>query len=112
MPGIVFPEGEELYACAQEQVDELKQAGADLIVCLGHLGIADESVGNRSIDVCENVDGIDLFIDGHSHSTTEEISAAADGSNVVNDTLIVSTGTALANVRRCDLRPGYGHHEQ
>ena len=98
MPGIVFPEGEELYACAQEQVDELKQAGADLIVCLGHLGIADESVGNRSIDVCENVDGIDLFIDGHSHSTTEEISAAADGSNVVNDTLIVSTGTALANV--------------
>ena len=48
---------------AQAQVDELKAAGADVIVCLGHLGIADESVGNQSIDVAKNVNGIDLFID-------------------------------------------------
>lgn len=99
MPNIVFPEKEELYACAQAQVDELEKAGADLIVCLGHLGIADESTGNRSIDVCENVTGIDLFIDGHSHSTTGDITAATGtDSNVVNGTKIVSTGTALANV--------------
>ena len=77
MPGITFPETEELYACAQEQVDALTEAGADLIVCLGHLGVDDESAGNRSIDVCENVDGIDLFIDGHSHSTTADITAAS-----------------------------------
>ncbi|MGI5929438.1 alpha/beta fold hydrolase [Pseudoflavonifractor sp.] len=99
MPNIAFPEKEELYACAQAQVDELEAAGADLIVCLGHLGIADESTGNRSIDVCENVTGIDLFIDGHSHSTTGDITAATGtDSNVVNGTKIVSTGTALANV--------------
>ena len=99
MPNIVFPEREELYACAQAQVDELEAAGADLIVCLGHLGVADESIGNRSIDVCQNVDGIDLFIDGHSHSTTGDITAATGtDSNVVNGTKIVSTGTALANV--------------
>lgn len=99
MPNIAFPEKEELYACAQAQVDELEAAGADLIVCLGHLGIADESTGNRSIDVCENVTGIDLFIDGHSHSTTGDITAAAGtDSNVVNGTKIVSTGNSLANV--------------
>ena len=43
--------------------------------------------------------GIDLFIDGHSHSTTGDITAATGtDSNVVNGTKIVSTGTALANV--------------
>ncbi len=103
MEGITFPEKEELYKCAQAQVDALKKDGADLIVCLGHLGIADESAGNQSIDLCENVNGIDLFVDGHSHSTTEEVTAAvakaeAGETNVVNGTKIVSTGTALVNV--------------
>ena len=99
MPGIAFPEKEELYAVAQAQVDALKEDGADLIVCLGHLGIADESAGNQSIDVAQNVQGIDLLVDGHSHSTTAEIIAAiGEDTNVVNDTKIVSTGTALANV--------------
>ena len=83
---------------AQAQVDELNKAGADLIVCLGHLGIDDESIGNRSIDVCEHVNGIDLFIDGHSHSTTADIIAKVGDTNVVNGAKIVSTGTALANV--------------
>ena len=98
MPGITFPQTDKLYAVAQAQVDELNKAGADLIVCLGHLGIDDESIGNRSIDVCEHVDGIDLFIDGHSHSTTADIIAKVGDTNVVNGAKIVSTGTALANV--------------
>lgn len=101
MPGIVFPEKEALYAVAQAQVDELKKAGADLIVCLGHLGISDESEGNQSIDVANKVTGIDLFIDGHSHSTTADIINKinnTDKNNIVNGTKIVSTGTAFANV--------------
>ena len=98
MPGITFPQTDKLYAVAQAQVDELNKAGADLIVCLGHLGIDDESIGNRSIDVCEHVNGIDLFIDGHSHSTTADIIAKVGDTNVVNGAKIVSTGTALANV--------------
>ena len=98
MPGITFPQTDKLYAVAQAQVDELNKAGADLIVCLGHLGIDDESIGNRSIDVCEHVNGIDLFIDGHSHSTTADIIAKVGDTNVVNGAKIVSTGTALAFV--------------
>lgn len=31
--------GEELFACALEQVDELKADGCDVIICLGHMGI-------------------------------------------------------------------------
>ena len=92
MPGITFPQTDKLYAVAQAQVDELNKAGADLIVCLGHLGIDDESIGNRSIDVCEHVNGIDLFIDGHSHSTTADIIAKVGDTNVVNGAKIVTGG--------------------
>ena len=50
--GVSFPQKEELYACAQKLVDEVKAAGADVVVGLFHLGVDDESVGNRSVDVC------------------------------------------------------------
>ncbi len=83
--GITFAQGEELVAVAQAQVAELEAAGCDLIVCLGHLGEDDESIGNRSIDVLEKVTGIDLFIDGHSHTTI-------DGGVIEGETLRTSTG--------------------
>lgn len=78
-------------------MDELKAGGCDYIVCLGHLGIDDESVGNRSVDLLAKVTGIDVFIDGHSHSTMEDIAAVA-ADNKVGDTLLTSTGTKLAGV--------------
>lgn len=83
--GITFAQAEELYAVAAAQVAELEAAGCDMIVCLAHLGDADESITNRSIDVLANVTGIDLFIDGHSHTTI-------DGGVVEGETLRVSTG--------------------
>jgi len=83
--GISFAQGEELFAVAQAQVAELEAAGCDLIVCLGHLGEDDESTGNRSIDLLEKVTGIDLFIDGHSHTTI-------DGGVMNGETLRTSTG--------------------
>ena len=108
--GVTFLAGEDLYDCAQEQVDALTAEGCEYIICLGHLGIDDESAGNRSIDLLENVDGIDLFIDGHSHSTQDDITAAltaasqAGGneisvdSSMVNGTVLTSTGTKLESV--------------
>ncbi len=92
--GITFLMGEALYTCAQAQVDELKAAGCDLIVCLGHLGIDEESAGNRSTDLLSHVTGIDLFIDGHSHSVLDGNAAE----NQIGGAMLVSTGTALANV--------------
>ena len=83
--GISFAQGEELFNVAAAQVAELEAAGCDLIVCLGHLGEDDESAGNRSIDLLEKVTGIDLFIDGHSHTVI-------DGGVMNGETLRVSTG--------------------
>ncbi|HHY64982.1 MAG TPA: LysM peptidoglycan-binding domain-containing protein [Clostridiaceae bacterium] len=84
-----FLAGEELYAKAQEVVDKLKAAGVEYIVCVAHLGIDDSSVPNRSNDVIENVDGIDILIDGHSHSVVE--------GKKIGDTILAQTGTKLAN---------------
>ena len=96
--GVTFLAGEDLYDCAQEQVDALTAEGCNYVICLGHLGIDDESAGNRSIDLLEKVEGIDVFIDGHSHSTYEDVKTAAGGTGKVGDTLVTSTGTKLESI--------------
>ena len=84
-------------------MDQLKAADCELIVALGHLGVDEESAasGSRSVDVVNHVTGIDLFIDGHSHTVMENgapVDQASYPSFLNNsDTLIVSTGSNLAN---------------
>ncbi len=68
----IFLADAELYAAALQQVTYLTEQGCDLIVCLSHLGVDDTAAGSRSYDVLDNVSGIDLFIDAHSHITFEE----------------------------------------
>ena len=82
-------DGSELYACAAAQVKALKEQGADLVVCLAHLGIDGSSEPYTSYDLAKNVNGIDFIIDGHSHSV---ITAGPNGED------IQSTGTAFANI--------------
>ncbi len=114
--GVTFLGKQEMFDCAQKQVDYLKANGCNYIICLGHLGIDDESRGNRSIDLLEKVNGIDVFIDGHSHSTLDALAEAAGetvsklpAQGMVNTEtstvsaasgkpLVTSTGTKLANV--------------
>lgn len=96
--GVTFAAGEEMFRIAQAQVDALRADKCDVIVCLGHLGIDNESVGNRSIDLLEKVNGIDVFIDAHSHSTLEDILAVTNQTGLVGDTLLTSTGTKLASI--------------
>ena len=103
--GVSFLAAQEMFDCAQAQVDALKADGCDYIICLGHLGIDAESTGNRYIDLLEKVTGIDVFIDGHSHSTLEEIKEATNGTGKVGDTVLTSTGTKLANVGMVDISP-------
>ena len=103
LEGVTFLAEDELFACAQEQVDELTAAGCDYIIALGHLGIDAESAGNRSIDLLENVTGIDVFIDGHSHSTQSDIAEETNGTGMVGNTVLTSTGTQLESVGVVDI---------
>ena len=82
-------DGKELYDCAAAQVADLKKQGADIIVCLAHLGVDDSSKPYTSYDLAKNVQGIDFIIDGHSHT----VMTAG-----VNKEAIQSTGTAFANI--------------
>jgi 5'-nucleotidase/UDP-sugar diphosphatase len=101
MTNVTFLMGQDLYDCVQQYVDELKADGCDLIVVLGHLGVEDESAGNRSTDVIANTTGIDLFIDGHSHlELNEEVEQKHEESteDTVPTTLLVSTGCYGQNI--------------
>jgi len=59
----------------------------DVLVCLSHLGI-DDSSDPTSITLAKFVPQIDVIIDGHSHSTLEEIMKKN-----TTKTLITSTGS-------------------
>lgn len=98
--GVKFLGGEDLYECATLNVGFLKEDGADIIVCLGHLGIDDETAanGNRSIDMLGKVSGIDVLIDGHSHSTEVEIAEKTNADRTVNGAVVTSTGTKFENI--------------
>lgn len=89
--GVTFT---DVVAAAEAQVAALTAEGCDYIVCLGHLGVDDESVGHQSVDVIKAVDGIDLFVDGHSHTVID----GDDNKFETGDTMLVSTGTAFANI--------------
>lgn len=82
-------DGSELYNCAAAQVADLKAKGADLVVCLAHLGVDESSEPYTSYDLAKNVKGIDFIIDGHSHTV---MTAGPNGE------AIQSTGTAFANI--------------
>lgn len=105
--GVKFDSGEAMYRIAQAQAATLKATGADYVVCLGHLGIDEETAAtaNRSIDLLEKVSGIDVFIDGHSHSTLEDLAGKVGEERTVNGTLITSTGTKFANIGVVTIAP-------
>lgn len=79
---------------AKAMVAEL-QGKADVIIALAHLGI-DKSSVDTSIKVAEQVPGIDVIIDGHSHSTLEK-------GMTVGGVLIAQTGEYSKNIGKVDL---------
>ncbi len=99
--GVTFASGEEMYQIAQDMATMLREdEGCNYVICIGHLGIDDETAttANRSIDLLNKVTGIDVFIDGHSHSTEEEITEKTNVDRKVGETFLTSTGTKLENI--------------
>lgn len=89
---VQFLKFEDPTETAQQMVDTLRgQEDVDVVVCLSHLGEDESSAGLRSTDVAEAVNGIDLIIDGHSHTPGEDY-------EVVNDTVINSAGQYMEEV--------------
>ncbi len=91
-PGWMFPE----YTFGirdermQDMVDEVRQQGAELVVCLSHNGFdVDKQMASR-------VEGLDVILSGHTHDALPE-------PYVVGRTLIVASGSNGKFVSRVDL---------
>lgn len=87
--------GTELYEQVQKTVDECRENGAEYVIALSHLGIAEESEPFRSVDVIQNTSGIDAVLDGHSHSV---IPCRIEYNKLGEEVLLSSTGTKLNNI--------------
>ncbi|MBQ5514700.1 MAG: bifunctional metallophosphatase/5'-nucleotidase, partial [Oscillospiraceae bacterium] len=88
---ITFATGDDFYKSASDAVEDLKGEGADLVIGIVHLGVDAESLSNGygSTNLYEKVEGIDVMIDGHSHTVMTEGE---------NGEPIQSTGTKFANI--------------
>lgn len=88
-------DGTALYGCVQSAVDEAREAGADYVIAVAHLGIEGACSPWMSTELIEHTSGIDAVLDGHSHSTLEQERVTdKEGKKV----LLSSTGTKLSAV--------------
>ena len=88
---------EDAAQAAERCVTVLKEQGAQFIICLSHSGTDEDPKLSEDELLAKAVDGIDVMISGHTHSTlTEPI--------VVNDTYIVSCGPYCRNLGSITLR--------
>ena len=87
--------GEKLYAAVQSAVDAARKEGAKYVIAMAHLGIETDCQPWTSSDVIVNTSGIDVVLDGHSHSTiVGDMVKNKEGKEVI----LTSTGTKLANI--------------
>lgn len=90
LDGTIFA---DVIATSQAQADYLKAAGCDAVVALAHVGV-DESSNPTSEMLAKSVSGIDVIIDGHSHTEYED---------KINGITIAQTGTKLANIGKVQI---------
>lgn len=88
-------DGEVLYANVQESVDDAIAEGADYVIALGHMGIEESSSPYMSTEIIANTTGIDVFLDGHSHSVIPGEEVENEAGEIV---LLNQTGTKLENI--------------
>lgn len=93
MSGMIL---QDMADTAQRVVDEAVAACVErynaepVVICLSHSGTSGDGKG-EDYELAKAVDGIDVIVSGHTHSTTEEPIE-------VNDTLIVSCGEYSKNL--------------
>ncbi len=93
-------DGSELYNSVQQAIDAAKLE-ADVVIAIGHLGVSETSAPLRSIDVIEHTSGLDVFLDGHSHTVVPgEYIKDKDGREV----LLSQTGCYFNNIGELEVK--------
>ncbi|MDR2946561.1 MAG: bifunctional metallophosphatase/5'-nucleotidase [Candidatus Adiutrix sp.] len=87
---VIFGNPEDAVEIAKVMADKLRrEAGADLVIALCHLGTAPQSEFSAQ-DLAREVEGLDLVIDGRGPGN--------GFSALVGETLVVSAGSRLQNL--------------
>ncbi len=90
--------GEKVYDAVQKAVDDVRKEGADLVYLIGHMGLYDVYSPWTYKDIIEHTEGIDVFLDGHSHDTEQIVMKDKSGKDVTRS----AVGTKLNCI-------GYSH---
>ena len=75
--------GEKLYAAVQSAVDAAIAEGAQYVVAMGHCGNEAECSPWTYAEIIAATNGIDAFLDGHSHDKDQLIMKNKDGADVL-----------------------------
>ena len=89
--------GEGVYNAVQTAVDSARAEGAEYVIVMGHMGNEETCRPWTYADVIENTNGIDVFLDGHSHDTDQVVVKNKDGEDVIRS----ACGTKLACIGWC-----------
>lgn len=96
---------EDPEQAARRCVAALEEQGAEFIICLSHSGTNENEKKSEDQQLAREVEGIDLIISGHTHTTLAE-------PIVEGDTYIVSAGPYCENLGSITLRwDGTGEKE-
>jgi 2',3'-cyclic-nucleotide 2'-phosphodiesterase (5'-nucleotidase family) len=79
----------------QQSVDSVRRAGADYVVLLSHLGEMDLGKAINSHTLINNIKGVDVVLDGHTHSVIPH-DMVPDLNN--KDVPVTQTGTQFAYI--------------
>ena len=92
----------EVSRIVQQAVDEARSQGADIVVLISHLGEQPVANNVNSHELVARTRGIDVVLDGHSHSVIEHSEAPnLDGRMIP----VSQTGTQLANIGKLVITP-------
>lgn len=91
----------DFYPTIQKTIDAARAEGVDYVIGVGHLGIDESSSPWTSKEVIANTNGLDAFIDGHSHSRIEDTRVAnKDGKEIV----LSQTGDKLGTIGKVTIK--------
>ncbi len=99
--------GQALYEAVQNAVDDARAEGVDYVYVLGHMGMEANAGPWTYADVISNTNGIDVFLDGHSHDTEQVVMKNKDGEDVVRS----ACGTKLNCIGYSLISPNNGIEE-
>ncbi len=87
-------DGTGVYEAIQKAVDAARAEGADYVYLMGHMGLEATAEPWTYYDVITHTTGIDVFFDGHSHDTVQDVMKNKDGKEVIRS----AVGTKMSSI--------------